>query len=201
MRWETNAAAEIMIDRQAKIYVAGHRGLVGSAIVRALSRAGYNNLVLRTHDELDLTDQAAVAGFFAMERPRYVFLAAAKVGGILANATYPAEFIFQNLMIQANVIESAYRADVDRLLALGSSCIYPNSRLSRSEKSPCCRVLSNRQTGPTPWPRSQELKCAGLTISSTARDIWQPCQPISTAQATTTIWKPPMSSPRYPQNA
>ena len=114
-----------MIDRQDKIYVAGHRGLVGSAIVRALNGAGHNNLVLRSHDELDLTDQAAVAGFFAMEQPRYVFLAAAKVGGILANATYPAEFIFQNLMIQTNVIESAYKADVDRLLALGSSCIYP----------------------------------------------------------------------------
>ena len=98
---------------------------MGSALVRALSRAGYNNLVLRTHDELDLTNQAAVAGFFATERPRYVFLAAARVGGILANATYPAEFIFQNLTIQANVLESAYRTDVDRLLALGSSCIYP----------------------------------------------------------------------------
>jgi GDP-L-fucose synthase len=114
-----------MIDHQEKIYVAGHSGLVGSAIVRALGRAGYNNLVLRTHDELDLIDQAAVAKFFAKERPRYVFLAAAKVGGILANMTYPAEFIFQNLMIQANVIESAYRTGADRLLALGSSCIYP----------------------------------------------------------------------------
>ena len=114
-----------MIDHKERIYVAGHRGLVGSAMVRALSRAGYNNLVLRTHDELDLTNQAAVAGFFATERPRYVFLAAARVGGILANATYPAEFIFQNLTIQANVLESAYRTDVDRLLALGSSCIYP----------------------------------------------------------------------------
>ena len=114
-----------MIDHQEKIYVAGHRGLVGSAMVRALGRVGYNNLILRTRDELDLTDQAAVAGFFARERPRYVFLAAARVGGILANATFPAEFIFQNLIIQANVIESAYRTDVDRLLALGSSCIYP----------------------------------------------------------------------------
>ena len=113
------------MDPQEKIYVAGHCGLVGSALVRALNRAGHHNLVLRTRDELDLTSQAAVAGFFAMERPRYVFLAAAKVGGILANATYPAEFIFQNLMIEANVIESAYKTDVDRLLALGSSCIYP----------------------------------------------------------------------------
>ena len=113
------------MNREAKIYVAGHRGLVGSAIVRALDRAGYNNLVLRTHAELDLTDQAAVRRFFANERPRYVFLAAAKVGGILANSTYPADFIFQNLQIQTNVIESAYQTGADRLLFLGSSCIYP----------------------------------------------------------------------------
>jgi GDP-L-fucose synthase len=108
-----------------KIYVAGHRGLVGSAIVRALHRAGYYNLVLRTHTELDLTSQAAVRGFFASERPRHVFLAAARVGGILANSTYPADFIVQNLLIQTNVIESAYRTGVNRLLFLGSSCIYP----------------------------------------------------------------------------
>ena len=113
------------MNREAKIYVAGHRGLVGSAIVRALDCAGYRDLVLRTHAELDLTDQAAVRRFFANERPRYVFLAAAKVGGILANNTYPADFIFQNLQIQTNVIESAYQVGVDRLLFLGSSCIYP----------------------------------------------------------------------------
>jgi GDP-L-fucose synthase len=114
-----------MMNREAKIYVAGHRGLVGSAIVRALGRAGYNNFVLRTHAELDLTNQAAVGRFFANERPKYVFLAAARVGGILANSTYPADFIFQNLQIQTNVIESAYRTGADRLLFLGSSCIYP----------------------------------------------------------------------------
>ena len=113
------------MNREAKIYVAGHRGLVGSAIVRALERVGYNNLVLRSHAELDLTDQTAVGRFFAVERPQYVFLAAAKVGGILANSKYPAEFIFQNLQIQSNVIESAYRVGVERLLFLGSSCIYP----------------------------------------------------------------------------
>jgi GDP-L-fucose synthase len=108
-----------------RIYVAGHRGLVGSAIVRALQGAGYYNLVVRTHAELDLTDQAEVRRFFASERPRYVFLAAAKVGGILANSTYPAEFIFQNLLMQTNVVESAYRTGADRLFFLGSSCIYP----------------------------------------------------------------------------
>jgi GDP-L-fucose synthase len=107
------------------IYVAGHLGLVGSAIVRALRRAGYYKLALRTRAELDLTDQAAVGRFFATERPKYVFLAAAKVGGILANSTYPADFIAQNLLIQTNVIDGAYRTGADRLLFLGSSCIYP----------------------------------------------------------------------------
>lgn len=108
-----------------KIYVAGHRGLVGSAIVRRLRAAGYNNILTRTHAELDLTDQHAVDDFFSAEHPDYVFLAAAKVGGIAANNTYPAEFIYQNLSIQTNIIHEAYRAGVKRLLFLGSSCIYP----------------------------------------------------------------------------
>jgi GDP-L-fucose synthase len=109
----------------SKIYVAGHRGLVGSAIVRKLQAEGYGNLVLRTSSELDLRDQSAVTSFFAAERPDYVFVAAARVGGIYANNTYPAEFIHDNLMIQTNVIHQAYRAGVTRLLFLGSSCIYP----------------------------------------------------------------------------
>lgn len=113
------------MDRNARIYVAGHRGLVGSAIVRKLTAEGYGNLLLRTSGELDLRDQAAVAAFFAAERPDYVFLAAAKVGGIVANNTYPAEFIYDNLMIEANVIHSAYRTGVSKLLFLGSTCIYP----------------------------------------------------------------------------
>jgi len=114
-----------VLNPEAKIYVAGHRGLVGSAVVRALNRSGYRNLLVRTHAELDLTDQGAVRNFFSREQPQYVFLAAAKVGGIRANSTYPAEFIFQNLQMQANIIESSYRSGVDRLLFLGSSCIYP----------------------------------------------------------------------------
>jgi GDP-L-fucose synthase len=113
------------VDLRAKIFVAGHRGLVGSAIVRRLQASGYSNLLLRGHDELDLTGQNAVADFFAKERPEYVFLAAAKVGGILANSTYPAAFVAQNLMIQTNVIHESYRSGVTRLLFLGSSCIYP----------------------------------------------------------------------------
>lgn len=108
-----------------KIYVAGHRGLVGSALVRRLQAGGYTNIITRTHAELDLTDQHAVRAFFEKEKPEYVFLAAAKVGGILANKSYPAEFIHQNLAIQTNIIHEAYRAGVRRLLFLGSSCIYP----------------------------------------------------------------------------
>ncbi len=105
--------------------MAGHRGMVGSAIVRALRAHGVSNLLTRTHSELDLTDQAAVRGFFEHEKPDQVYLAAARVGGIHANNTYPAEFIYQNLMIEANVIEAAFRSGVKRLLFLGSSCIYP----------------------------------------------------------------------------
>lgn len=113
------------MNKDAKIYVAGHRGLVGSALVRCLNAKGYQNLVLRTHAELDLLDQAAVRQFFADEQPEYVLLAAAKVGGIYANNTYPAEFIHDNLVIQSNVIHSAWQNKVRSLLFLGSSCIYP----------------------------------------------------------------------------
>jgi len=113
------------VEKSAKIYVAGHRGLAGSALVRRLRAAGYENLVLRTHAELELADAVAVRRFFEAERPQHVLLAAAKVGGILANDTLPAEFIHENLAIQTNVIHEAWRAGVKRLLFLGSSCIYP----------------------------------------------------------------------------
>lgn len=113
------------MNKQPKIYVAGHRGMVGSAIVRALKNQGYNAVVGKTHAELDLSDQAAVRAFFAKEKPDQVFLAAARVGGIHANNTYPAEFIYQNLMVEANVIHEAWRSGVKKLLFLGSSCIYP----------------------------------------------------------------------------
>ncbi len=114
-----------MKNRLAKIYIAGHRGLVGSAIVRRLKKEGYNNLVVRSHSELDLTRQEDVEAFFEKERPEYVFLAAARVGGILANSTYKAEFIYDNIMIAANVINTSYKYGVKKLLNLGSSCIYP----------------------------------------------------------------------------
>ncbi|MFA5878562.1 MAG: GDP-L-fucose synthase [Candidatus Margulisiibacteriota bacterium] len=114
-----------MQDKNAKIFVAGHRGMVGSAIYRKLIKEGFNNIVTKTHQEIDLTNQLAVANFFETEKFEYVFLSAAKVGGIYANNTYPADFIYQNLMIQTNVINSAYITGVKKLLFLGSSCIYP----------------------------------------------------------------------------
>ena len=113
------------MNKNAKIYVAGHRGLVGSALVRRLEKEGYSNLILRTSKELNLRDESAVKSFFDEEKPEYVFLAAAKVGGIYANNTYPADFIIQNIQIQTNVITHALRTGVKRLLFLGSSCIYP----------------------------------------------------------------------------
>jgi GDP-L-fucose synthase len=113
------------MNQDARIYVAGHRGLVGSAILRALEARGCTQLITRTSRELDLRDQAAVRAFYAAERPEYVFLAAAKVGGILANDTYPAEFLYDNLMIEANLIHGAWEAGVEKLLFLGSTCIYP----------------------------------------------------------------------------
>lgn len=114
-----------MMKNDSKIYVAGHRGLVGSAIVRMLSEKGYNNLVYRTSKELDLRDNKAVDSFFAEEKPEFVFLAAAKVGGIVANNEYPADFIRDNLLIQTNIIDASYRNNVEKLLFLGSTCIYP----------------------------------------------------------------------------
>jgi len=113
------------MNKNSRIYIAGHRGLVGSAIVRQLKKNGFDNLLTKPRRELDLTDQAAVRSFFESSRPDYVILAAAKVGGIHANNTFPAEFIYENLVIEANVIHAAYQVEVERLLFLGSSCIYP----------------------------------------------------------------------------
>ena len=113
------------MNKDAKIYVAGHRGLVGSALIRRLNAQGYDNIITRGHAELDLIDQRAVEAFFDRERPEVVVLAAAKVGGIYANNTYPAEFVYQNLVIETNVIHAAWKSGVEKLLFLGSSCIYP----------------------------------------------------------------------------
>jgi GDP-L-fucose synthase len=117
----------MMLHKSSKVYVAGHNGLVGSAIIRQLEIRGFTNLLMQTHKELDLTNQAEVQAFFQKEQPDYVILAAAKVGGIYANDTYPADFIYQNMMIEANVINSAYENKVKRLLFLGSTCIYPKA--------------------------------------------------------------------------
>lgn len=113
------------MEKNAKIYVAGHRGMVGSAIIRRLSEAGYNNIVFASSKEVDLRNQQAVQNFFAREKPNYVFLAAAKVGGIYANNTYRAEFLYDNLMIQNNIIDASHKNEVTKLMFLGSSCIYP----------------------------------------------------------------------------
>jgi len=181
------------VDKNALVYVAGHRGLVGSALCRALNRAGYARLLTRSHAELDLCDQAAVAAFFAQHRPDVVILAAAKVGGIHANATYPAEFIYQNLQIQNNVIHSAWRNGCKKLLFLGSSCIYPKL---------CPQPIREEYllTGPLePTNDAYALaKISGVrpTANSTALTPSAPCPPICTAPATTTIRKTAMWSRR-----
>ena len=113
------------MNKESKIYIAGHKGLVGSALVRKFQELGCDNLILKTRSELNLLNQQEVADFFAVEKPEYVFLAAAKVGGIGANSTYPADFVYENIMIQTNIIHSAYKNNTKKLLFLGSSCIYP----------------------------------------------------------------------------
>ena len=124
-----------LLERDAKIYLAGHRGLVGGALLRQLEKQGFTNVVTRTSGELDLRDQSAVNAFFQTEKPVYVLLAAARVGGILANSTYPAQFIYDNLMIAANVIEASHQVGVRKLLNLGSSCIYPKMAPQPLEES------------------------------------------------------------------
>ncbi len=142
-----------------KIYVAGHRGMVGSALVRALQHQGQRNIVTRTHAALDLTNQAAVRAFFESEKPDQVYLAAAKVGGIYANNTFPAEFIYQNLMIEANVIHEAWQAGVKKLLFLGSSCIYP-----KQAKQPMSEeALLTKPLEPTNEPYAV-AKIAGIKL-------------------------------------
>ena len=130
-----------MMEKKSKIYVAGHRGMVGSAIVRELRRQGYDNIITRTHSELDLTDQQAVNRFFAAEKPEYVFLAAAKVGGIEANDKAPADFMYLNMMLEMNVIHAAWRNGCRKLQFLGSSCIYP--RLAPQPMPESCLLTSS----------------------------------------------------------
>lgn len=129
------------MELDSKIYVAGHRGMVGSAIVRQLKKQGYKNIITRSHSELDLTDQKAVNDFFAEEKPEYVFLAAAKVGGIVANSKAPADFLYQNMMIEMNVIHAAWQSGVKKLEFLGSSCIYP--KLAPQPMTESCLLTSS----------------------------------------------------------
>ncbi len=129
-----------VMKKDSKIYLSGHRGLVGSAILRRLQKEGFTNIITRTHSELDLCNQQAVENFFAAEKPEYVILAAAKVGGIMANSTYPAEFIYQNLMIGTNIVHASYKYGVKKLLNLGSSCIYP--RLAPQPMKESCLLTS-----------------------------------------------------------
>lgn len=147
------------MKNNSKIYVAGHRGLVGSAIIRQLESRGFNSLITRTHKELDLTNQAAVQAFFTKQKPDYVILAAAKVGGIFANNTFPAEFIYENMMIEANVINSSYCCGVSRLLFLGSTCIYP-----KAVQQPMCEeALLTGVLEPTNEPYAL-AKIAGIKL-------------------------------------
>lgn len=129
------------MQKNSKIYVAGHRGMVGSAIMRELHRQGYENIITRTHTQLDLTEQSAVEEFFMEEKPEYVFLAAAKVGGIVANAAHPADFLWQNMILEMNVIHSAWKSGVKKLEFLGSSCIYP--RLAPQPMPESCLLTSS----------------------------------------------------------
>ncbi|MBA5248925.1 MAG: GDP-L-fucose synthase [Gammaproteobacteria bacterium] len=147
------------MNKNSKIYIAGHRGLVGSAIMRELKKQGFNNLTTRIHKELDLINQAEVQSFFQQEKPDYVILAAAKVGGIHANNVYPADFIYQNMMIEANVINSAYESKVKRLLFLGSTCIYPKA----VEQPMCEDALLTDVLEPTNEPYAL-AKIAGIKL-------------------------------------
>lgn len=153
------------MDKSSKIYVAGHKGMVGSAIVRSLEAAGFNNLVVRSRGELDLRNQSAVSSFFAAERPEYVFLAAAHVGGILANDRYRAEFIYDNLMIEANVIHESYLSGVRKLLFLGSSCIYPKHAAQPMSED----ALLTGPLEPTNRPYAV-AKIAGIELCQAYRD-------------------------------
>lgn len=183
------------MDLSSRIYVAGHRGLVGSALVRCLQGRGYNNLLLRDHSELDLTEQQAVRELFAKERPEYVFLAAAKVGGIMANSAYPADFVGQNLMIQTNVVHQSYRFGVKRLLFLGSSCIYPKLACQPLREEYLLAGPRDPRTAHMRWRKSLASRCVGRITGSTVLTSWRRCRQTSMGQTTIMIRRIPMSSP------
>ena len=167
-----------------RIFIAGHRGMVGSAIRRQLEQRGDVELVLRTRDELNLLDSRAVHDFFASERIDQVYLAAAKVGGIVANNTYPADFIYQNMMIESNIIHAAHQNGVNKLLFLGSSCIYPKLAKQPMAKASYCRALEPTSR-PYALPKSPGSNCANHTTASTDAITAQSCRPTCMARMTT----------------
>jgi GDP-L-fucose synthase len=173
----------MMMQKEAKIYVAGHRGMVGSALVRRLNQEGFTNLVTRTSSELDLRNQQAVAEFFVQEKPDYVILAAAKVGGIQANNIYRAEFLYDNLMIESNVIHQAYLNGVQKLLFLGSSCIYP--KLAPQPLKEDALLTGELESTNEPYAIA---KIAGikLIVANMAAITSQQCLPTSVGRTTTT---------------
>jgi GDP-L-fucose synthase len=194
-----------MTPQPPKIYIAGHRGMVGSAIVRHLLANGVNpsQLVTRTHAELDLTNQAAVQDFFAQVKPDQVYLAAAKVGGIHANNTYPAEFIYQNLMMQANVIDAAFKNGVKKLLFLGSSCIYPKLALQPMSEDALLTGTLESTNEPYAIAKIAGIKLCesynrqyGASHGVDYRTTAASCPPTFMALATTTTLKTATSSPR-----
>ena len=169
----------------ASIYVAGHRGMVGGAILRRLAALGCRNLITRTHAELDLTSQAAVQAFFASEKIDQVYLAAAQVGGIHANNSYPAEFIYNNLMMQANVIHAAHLHGVQKLLFLGSSCIYPKLAAQPMAEDALLTGKLESTNEPYAIARSPASRSARATTGNMAATTAASCPPISMARATT----------------
>ena len=165
----------------ARIFVAGHRGLVGSAVLRRLAADGFTNLLTATRDQLDLRDQAAVNYWFQANRPEYVFLVAGTVGGILANSTRPAEFLYDNMMIHGTVVHASHLYGVTKLLYLGSSCIYPRQADAADHRGPSSSpARSSRRTRRTRSPRSPASSCARPTARSTAATSSPRCPPTST---------------------
>ena len=175
------------MKKNAKIYVAGHRGMVGSAIVRELQRQGYTNIITRTHKELDLTRQETVERFFAEEKPEYVFLAAAKVGGIIANQSALADFMYENMILEMNVIHSAWRNGCRKLEFLGSSCIYP--RMAPQPMPESCLLTSELEKTNEAYALAKisGLKYCEFLNRQTVQTISASCLPTFTGRMTTTI--------------
>ena len=180
------------MEKNAKIYVAGHRGMVGSAIIRELERQGYTNIITRTHRELDLCRQEAVETFFAEEKPDYVFLAAAKVGGIVANQDALADFMYSNMILEMNVIHSAWKNGCRKLEFLGSSCIYP--RMAPQPMKESCLLTSELEKTNEAYAvaKLSGLKCANIIINSMGQILFPACPAMPMGRGIILTWSPPM---------